>query len=111
MDKERTGDIFFSRIMAKGKLTIPNDHFENELLNRIKHENWKNKCFAKHRILSILCFVACISIGSWKFDLLMESLQYTFNIPFSSIVLTAQIFFVVFILFQINSILTLIFKH
>ncbi len=101
----------FSQMMAKGKLTITNDHFEKDLLNKIEHENWKRKYFARNRILSTLFFVLGTSLSCWKFDFLAESIQYTFNISFSTTVFVVQVFFVVFILFQIDSVFKLIFKH
>ncbi|TDS06792.1 hypothetical protein B0I21_11537 [Sphingobacterium paludis] len=110
MAKEFTNDPFFSKIMSRGKLTISNDHFKKDLLNRIEYKNWKDKYFAKHRVFSILFFVLGISLGCWKFDFLTESVQHTLNISFYQTVLLAQTFIVLFILFQVNSILKLIFN-
>ncbi|MFD1770421.1 hypothetical protein [Sphingobacterium suaedae] len=111
MAEKPTDDDLFFRMMARGKLTITNDRFEKDLRNKIEHENWKRKQFAKSRVMSILFFVLGISLGYWKFDFLMESIQHTFPISLSHTAFLFQLFFVVFILFQINSILKLIVKH
>lgn len=59
-------DDFFSRMMSRGKLTISDDDFERDLIKKIEQENWKQRFFAKNRILSILflCWESLYVFGS-----------------------------------------------
>lgn len=111
MDEQSRKDGLFLQMMSRGKLTINNDHFEKDLLNRIEYESWKQKSFAKNRICSIIFFVLGIFMSLWKFDFIIESIQFMLDISISNSLFLFQIISVLFILFQLNSILKLIFKH
>jgi len=111
MTEEPVNDDFFSRVMSRGKLKISNEVFERDLLEKIEHENWKQRFFVKNRILSILFFVLGISLCFWKFGYLVESLQFALNLSFQNTVFLIQILFALFFLFQINNIFKLFFKH
>lgn len=99
-------DDFLNEIMAQSDLKMPFSDFENEVMQQIQKQEQRRKTFSKNLVLSWTFFALGSACGI-AISLLLPSVNIAVSgITNEHVTIVFQIVFVLFVMLQLESLLT-----
>jgi hypothetical protein len=107
MTNEQSNNELFSKMMQKSKLEMPYSDFDDRLMQRIEREASLKKTYLNNVNLSLVFFILGTGCGLVLLSSLSKIGTAIFGNDGYTVVLVAQVLFVVLVLTQLQNIIKL----